>query len=227
MAARMKQLGMVMEENGTANYVQFMKYDMDRYAAGGEEAQSSDQVSAAQVRLTVRLASVPHVLAAIDHVVQIGREQHRRHLLDGHAALHFGQAGLLLGVLGPPDRGGVLPLEVFSCNAIGASPRATLRERRSLGPAPFGVKLRRRGRPRPFAARVSSSSTPPRESARRPRNRIAFGIAGEIEPGFRDVQKHGALGGRARGLRDLDAFLGAFAIVGHGHSAFSPDYQPT
>jgi tripartite-type tricarboxylate transporter receptor subunit TctC len=32
MAARMKQLGMVMEENGTANYVQFMKYDMDRYA---------------------------------------------------------------------------------------------------------------------------------------------------------------------------------------------------
>ena len=46
MAARMKQLGMVMEENGTANYVQFMKYDMDRYAAGREEAQSSDQVSA-------------------------------------------------------------------------------------------------------------------------------------------------------------------------------------
>jgi tripartite-type tricarboxylate transporter receptor subunit TctC len=32
MAARMKQLGMVMEENGTANYVRFMKYDMDRYA---------------------------------------------------------------------------------------------------------------------------------------------------------------------------------------------------
>ena len=32
MATRMKQLGMVMEENGTANYVQFMKYDMDRYA---------------------------------------------------------------------------------------------------------------------------------------------------------------------------------------------------
>jgi tripartite-type tricarboxylate transporter receptor subunit TctC len=32
MAARMKQLGMVMEEDGTANYVQFMKYDMDRYA---------------------------------------------------------------------------------------------------------------------------------------------------------------------------------------------------
>jgi tripartite-type tricarboxylate transporter receptor subunit TctC len=32
MAARMKQLGMVMEENGTANYVQFMKYDMERYA---------------------------------------------------------------------------------------------------------------------------------------------------------------------------------------------------
>ena len=33
MAARMKQLGMVMEENGTANYAQFMKYDMERYAA--------------------------------------------------------------------------------------------------------------------------------------------------------------------------------------------------
>jgi tripartite-type tricarboxylate transporter receptor subunit TctC len=33
MAARMAQLGMVMEENGTANYVQFIKRDMDRYAA--------------------------------------------------------------------------------------------------------------------------------------------------------------------------------------------------
>jgi tripartite-type tricarboxylate transporter receptor subunit TctC len=32
LAARMKQLGMVMEENGTANYGQFMKYDMERYA---------------------------------------------------------------------------------------------------------------------------------------------------------------------------------------------------
>lgn len=32
MAARMKQLGMVMEEKGTASYVAFMKYDMDRYA---------------------------------------------------------------------------------------------------------------------------------------------------------------------------------------------------
>ncbi len=32
MAVRMKQLGMVMEENGTANYVEFMKYDMERYA---------------------------------------------------------------------------------------------------------------------------------------------------------------------------------------------------
>lgn len=32
MAGRMKQLGMVMEENGTAHYVQFMKHDMDRYA---------------------------------------------------------------------------------------------------------------------------------------------------------------------------------------------------
>jgi len=32
MAARMKQLGMVMEENGTADYIRFMKYDMERYA---------------------------------------------------------------------------------------------------------------------------------------------------------------------------------------------------
>src|SRR6266404_4073387 len=32
MAAHMKQLGMVMEENGTADYVRFMKYDMERYA---------------------------------------------------------------------------------------------------------------------------------------------------------------------------------------------------
>jgi tripartite-type tricarboxylate transporter receptor subunit TctC len=32
MAARMQQLGMVMEENGTANYVAFMKRDMERYA---------------------------------------------------------------------------------------------------------------------------------------------------------------------------------------------------
>ncbi len=32
MAARMTQLGMVMEENGTEDYVQFMKYDMERYA---------------------------------------------------------------------------------------------------------------------------------------------------------------------------------------------------
>jgi tripartite-type tricarboxylate transporter receptor subunit TctC len=32
MAARMKQLGMVMEENGTADYVRFMKYDIERYA---------------------------------------------------------------------------------------------------------------------------------------------------------------------------------------------------
>jgi tripartite-type tricarboxylate transporter receptor subunit TctC len=32
MATRMKQFGMVMEENGTENYVAFMKYDMDRYA---------------------------------------------------------------------------------------------------------------------------------------------------------------------------------------------------
>ena len=32
MAARMKQLGMVVEENGTADYVRFMKYDMERYA---------------------------------------------------------------------------------------------------------------------------------------------------------------------------------------------------
>jgi tripartite-type tricarboxylate transporter receptor subunit TctC len=32
MATRMQQLGMVMEENGTANYVAFMKRDMERYA---------------------------------------------------------------------------------------------------------------------------------------------------------------------------------------------------
>jgi tripartite-type tricarboxylate transporter receptor subunit TctC len=32
MAARMTQLGMVMEENGTEDYVRFMKYDMERYA---------------------------------------------------------------------------------------------------------------------------------------------------------------------------------------------------
>jgi tripartite-type tricarboxylate transporter receptor subunit TctC len=32
MAARLKQLGMVMEENGTANYVAFLKHDLDRYA---------------------------------------------------------------------------------------------------------------------------------------------------------------------------------------------------
>jgi tripartite-type tricarboxylate transporter receptor subunit TctC len=32
MATRMHQLGMVMEENGTANYVAFMKRDMERYA---------------------------------------------------------------------------------------------------------------------------------------------------------------------------------------------------
>lgn len=33
MAARMKQLGMVMQENGTANYQKFMLDDMERYAA--------------------------------------------------------------------------------------------------------------------------------------------------------------------------------------------------
>jgi hypothetical protein len=32
MVTRMHQLGMVMEENGTANYVAFMKRDMERYA---------------------------------------------------------------------------------------------------------------------------------------------------------------------------------------------------
>jgi len=32
MAARMTQLGMVMEENGTANYAAFMKRDIERYA---------------------------------------------------------------------------------------------------------------------------------------------------------------------------------------------------
>jgi tripartite-type tricarboxylate transporter receptor subunit TctC len=33
MAARMQQLGMVMEENGTASYVRFIRSDMERYAA--------------------------------------------------------------------------------------------------------------------------------------------------------------------------------------------------
>jgi len=32
MAARMQQLGMVMEENGTANYQKFMLDDLERYA---------------------------------------------------------------------------------------------------------------------------------------------------------------------------------------------------
>ena len=32
MAARMTQFGMVMEERGTADYVWFMQFDMDRYA---------------------------------------------------------------------------------------------------------------------------------------------------------------------------------------------------
>jgi hypothetical protein len=32
MVTRMHQLGMVMEENGTANYAAFMKRDMERYA---------------------------------------------------------------------------------------------------------------------------------------------------------------------------------------------------
>jgi hypothetical protein len=32
MAARMTQLGMVMEERGTADYVRFMQFDMERYA---------------------------------------------------------------------------------------------------------------------------------------------------------------------------------------------------
>ncbi len=32
MATRMTQLGMVMQENGTAHYVRFMKEDLERYA---------------------------------------------------------------------------------------------------------------------------------------------------------------------------------------------------
>ena len=32
MAARMNQLGMVVQERGTANYVRFMNDDMERYA---------------------------------------------------------------------------------------------------------------------------------------------------------------------------------------------------
>jgi len=33
MAARMEQLGMVMAENGTANYIEFRQRDAERYAA--------------------------------------------------------------------------------------------------------------------------------------------------------------------------------------------------
>jgi tripartite-type tricarboxylate transporter receptor subunit TctC len=33
MAARMDQLGMIMRENGTANYIEFRKQDAERYAA--------------------------------------------------------------------------------------------------------------------------------------------------------------------------------------------------
>lgn len=33
MAARMEQVGMVMKENGTASFVQFRQYDIDRYTA--------------------------------------------------------------------------------------------------------------------------------------------------------------------------------------------------
>jgi len=33
MAARMQQLGMVMEENGTASYAQFMRHDIERFSA--------------------------------------------------------------------------------------------------------------------------------------------------------------------------------------------------
>ena len=33
MAARMEQLGMVMEENGTANYIAFRQRDAERYTA--------------------------------------------------------------------------------------------------------------------------------------------------------------------------------------------------
>jgi hypothetical protein len=33
MAARMEQLGMVMEENGTANYIEFRQRDAERYTA--------------------------------------------------------------------------------------------------------------------------------------------------------------------------------------------------
>jgi tripartite-type tricarboxylate transporter receptor subunit TctC len=32
MAARMTQLGMIMQEDGTANYAKFIKFDMERYA---------------------------------------------------------------------------------------------------------------------------------------------------------------------------------------------------
>jgi len=33
MASRMQQLGMVLEENGTANYAQFMTHDIERFTA--------------------------------------------------------------------------------------------------------------------------------------------------------------------------------------------------
>ena len=33
MTARMEQLGMVMEENGTASYIEFNQRDFERYAA--------------------------------------------------------------------------------------------------------------------------------------------------------------------------------------------------
>jgi len=55
---------------------------------------------------------------------------------------------------------------------------------------------------------------------------VAFGVASQVHPCLGNVQQHGALGGRACGLRDLDAFLGALAIVGHGHVPLSPlDHQ--
>ena len=73
MAARMKQLGMVMEENGTADYVRFMKYDMDRYAEAVKKLKLADQVSAISGSLDGTLDFGPAVFATVDHVIEVRR----------------------------------------------------------------------------------------------------------------------------------------------------------
>jgi hypothetical protein len=73
------------------------------------------------------------------------------------------------------------------------------------------------------AARSVQARSLSRIPHRRAVRRIAFGILREIDPGFRDVKKHGALSRRASRLGDLNAFLGALSIIrGHDHVAFSP-----